>query len=235
VAQSQVALYNLALSVIGDDFTVSAVDEESIQAAVCQLWYEPVRRMVLEAAHWRCARKWVRLVEEAERDTSADWVTTDPQPGYLYSYDIDDATITDFLIARHLNDYAEFEIGWDNDKRILSTNYGSDTASETPILFYTADVTDVTKWESSLYIAMAHALAGFICMGISGKAARQDRTLDIANDLISAARANTANEIHRRLQQRPEVLAARGYNYTVSSPYLYPYGSLLTATGAPIG
>lgn len=230
MAQSQLDLYNKALSVIGADYTVEAVDEASVPAETCELWYDEVRRVVLRAAHWGSARKVARLTLEAERDLSADWVTSDPEPGFAYSYVIP----SDLLAARYLSHFGEFTISNDDDEKILNTNWGSDTASERPVLIYTFDQTDVSKWEPDLYVAIAYSLAAQITMPLTGKLARVRSNLEMAYDLVLQARVNTANEIHRMMQSQPEILSLRGYSYSPSTPYIYPYGSWFSTPGAPV-
>jgi hypothetical protein len=230
VVQSQVALYNLALDAVGMDYVINAVDEETIGAEKCNLWYEPTRQALLRSAHWNSSKRFARLTIEAERDDAEDWVTTDPMPGWAYSYSLP----ADYLYARHLADFQPFDIALDNDKLTLVSNWGSDTASERPILCYTFDQTDITKWEPDLYIAMAHALAANICMGITAKLARKMRLQETVQGLIAEARATAANEYHQLWRFRPSVLAARGYGVQESTQYLYPYGVMFSSTGAPL-
>lgn len=232
MAQSQVNLYNLAISAVGGKYTLSTTSDQVLPAEICNLWYENVRQTMLRAAHWNCAKQYLRLVEVTERDLAADWATTDPAPGYAYSYDIPSG----MLAARYLTSFDQFELHYDagNSKMVINTNHGSDTATETPILCYTIDVTDVTRWEPDLYQAMIYALAGHICMPLNGKITRSRETLAAADAFIMQARANTANEMHQRRQQIPRELLARGYEYSVQAPYVYPYGSTFTGTGAPV-
>jgi len=230
MAQSQLALYNLALVYAGADYTIEATTEESVPAETLELIYENTRQMTFRAAHWNSCKKYVRLVEEKERNLSADWVTSDPAPGWAYSYEMPD----DVLAARYLTDFAQFEVGYDDDDYILSTNGGSDTASETPVLCYTFDQTDVTKWEPDLYNAMAHALAGYYVLGSTGKRNKTNESFGLANLAIMNARANNANEQQQLRQQVAERLQARGYEFNVINPYVHPYGPIFTGTGAPV-
>ena len=236
MAQSQLALYNMALSIVGEDYTLSTTSEESVPAETCELWYENVRQTVLRAGWWNSAKQFVRLTEvtDREEDATEEWETTDPAPGYAYSYDYD--AITDLLYARYLTSFAQFELHYDagNSKMVLSTNDGADTAAERPILCYTIDVTTVTRWEPDLYEAMAFALASRICIPLTGKIVRTRETAQAANDIIMQARAANLNEMHRRWEQLPDQLLRRGYNFSVQAPYIYPFGSLITATGAAI-
>lgn len=234
MAQSQLALYNLALSIVGMDFTISAVDESSVPAEACQLWYENVRQTILRAAHWNSCKRYVRLTEVTERDLSADWVAGDPEPGFAYSYDI--TAVTSLLAARYLTDFQQFSIGYDtsNTKKTLSCDVGGSAATDAPILCYTLDVTDATLWEPDLYKAIGFGLAAHITPGTTGKRGLKLDNLAAANQIILEARAANANEMHRYFRSRPTMLGERGYQYTIDTPYIYPYGNLLTSTGAPV-
>lgn len=229
MAQSQLALYNMALAVCGHDYTIADVAEESIAAETCELFYENVRQVLLRSAFWNSSKRFARLVEEAERDPDEDWVTSDPVPGYAFSYELP----ASLLAARYLTDFAQFELSYDNDSKILATNGGSDTASERPVLCFSIDVTDVTLWEPDLYQAMYYALAAHITMPLTGKVARRQANLQLAYDIVMGARANAANEIHRLFQYHSEVLMARGYTYGPSTPYVAPYGSWYNLTAVP--
>ena len=169
-------------------------------------------------------------MEETERDTSADWVTTDPEPGFAYSYDLPSSMLT----ARYLTTFEQFTLGYDNDQKIISCDVGGSATTDAPVLCYTEDVTDVTVWEPDLYQAVYLALAFFVGNSLSSRDNMFAQLAQLANQKIVEARAATANEMHRIWDSVPQKLAARGYNYTTSSPYMYPYGSMIQATGAPV-
>lgn len=230
MAQSQLNLYNMALAACGADYSLSATNESSIPASVCNLWYENVRQVVLRAAHWKSAKRYSRLTEETERDQSADWVSTDPEPGYAFSY----ALPSGLLAARYITDFAQFDIGYDNDKKILSCNIGGSAATDAPILCYTVDVTDVTLFEPDLYQAIIYGLAAHISMPLTGKVQRARGVIELGNNILLEARAATANEMYVLYKQYTERLQARGFAHSIPSPYIYPYGSMLAAPGAPL-
>lgn len=224
MAQTQLALYNLALSIAGSDFTIVTVTEESIPAATCELWYENVRQVVLRSAHWNSCKRHSRLFLESERVDSTDWTEDDPEPGYAYAYEVP----TDFLTARYLTTFGLFSLSVIGGRRTISVN------EESPILTYTADVTDPETWEPDLYQAMAYSLAAHITMPLTGKPSRVKQNLSAAYEFVLLARTNTANEMYQTLESRPEVLARRGYNFTpTGAPYIYPYGAFFAGTGAP--
>ena len=229
MAQSQLDLYNMALGAAGLKYTIGALSDETLPRKACDLWYENVRQVVLRAAHWKCAKRYFRLVEEAERDLTADWVSTDPEPGFAFSYELP----ADMLYARYLSTFAQFELGYETDQKIISCNIGGSAATDAPVLCYTVDVTDATLWEPDLYRAMILALAAHISMPLNAKPARAKFNIEEANGAMFAARASTANEMFMLMQSRPAALTQRGYDFPVNDAYVYPYGSLFSATGAP--
>jgi hypothetical protein len=231
MAQSQLALYNMALAACGQDYTLSAVNEESVAAELCELWYENTRQMILRAAHWNSARRFSRLTEEAERDESEDWVAADPNPGWYFSYDLP----TSMLAARYLTDFSQFDIGYDDNGKVLNCNVGGTEAVDAPVLCYTVDVTDVTLWEPDLYQAVIYGLAGNITMPLTGKVNRARANFELANAILLQARAANANERYQNMQQWPETLQIRGHIGPVATnAYVAPYGSLFSSTGAPV-
>lgn len=225
MAQSQLALYNMALSLVGSDFTILAVDEESIEAETCGLWYENVRQTILRAAHWNSAKRYSRLTAEATRTLTSDWVSTDPEPGYAYSFELP----ANMLAARYLTTFQEFSLGYETDQRILSCQI------DEPILCYTIDVTDLTLIEPDLYRGIVHGLAAYIAMPLTGKLKRAQDALSIANEVVSEARAANANEMERLFSKMPDGLSLRGYDgWPPVSPYMAAYGPMLSLSGAPV-
>lgn len=229
MAQSQVALYNIAIAACGGTATLTATSDSVIEAEMCELFYENVRQVALRSMHWNSCKRYARLVEEAERDTSAAWVSTDPEPGYGFSYDLP----ANYLHARYLTDFSVFEIGYETDQKILSCNIGgSDADEDPPVLCYTIDVTDVTIWEPDLYMAIAYALSAHISMPLHAKPARAKENIALANSIIETARVNNANEMQRLFDKRPDSLGQRGYSYGAITPYVFPYGALYSNPGA---
>lgn len=240
MAQSQLALYNMALAASGANYTIGAVDEQSIPAELCQLWYENVRQTVLRAAHWNSAKQQIRLEKRSAADAetgytsdSAEaWADTDPEPGYLFSYEIP----CKILAARYLSDFSQFSLGNETATggRIISCNVGGEAATDRPILVYTADNVKVNTWEPDLYQTVVYGLAAHISMGLHGKPSRAASLFDLANQLMNEARANTANEMHRLIVQQPASLTVRGYNFGPVTPFVYPYGAMFTGTAVAL-
>lgn len=216
---TEVDVYNMALSAIGARSSVSEVDEDSEEAAACTLWYDTVRDNVLEAANWPSANAFKRLAVTVERDFSEDWLITDPHPDFRYAY----SPPADMLRPRFLSTWERFTVGLVNGQKKIMAN------TEDAILAYTAKQTVIDAWDASLKMAIVYALAGFVAIPVTGKLARGQWALGLANELILQARVRAANEKENSFESIPDWIAARGYSGAVSpTRYAYPLGGLLS-------
>lgn len=216
MALSVTHLCNLALSAIGHTRLITDIEEASNEAEQCNLWYEPVRKMVFSAAPWASLESYARLSLLAERDDDAAWVATDPAPGWTYAY----ARPADMIWPRYQSDFGNFFPGTRNSQRAIMSN------SESPILYYTRDEENVDFWEPMLYMAMSYTLAAHICKGVTGRDSDLGNMMQLGEDLVLRARAQNANyRADRPLDYLPPELAARGYSGgTPTALYVYPPG-----------
>lgn len=227
MTQSQTAVYNLAVGACGGRSAISSPTESSREAQLCQTWYEPVRRVIFRSAHWNSIEAHSRLGLLVERDAAEDWVTSDPSPGYAYKY----SAPSDMIKAWHLTTYQPFKIENDhtNNVRVLHTDVAD------VVLTYGKDVTDISLWDASMYMAVVYGLAAHICRPLTGKSSRANELIGASNQIIMNARVDSANEQATRRESLPDWIAARGY---AGGPgmdrYIVPYGSVLNMMGAPV-
>lgn len=225
MTQSVTNLYNLALGACGSRGSVASVSETTIEATLCNVWYAPVRAQVFRSAHWNSLREHTRLALLVERDLDEDWVSTDPEPGFVYAY----SAPAYMAAARYLTTYERFRVGTYNNARAIFTDV------EDAILCFTEDKTNVSVWDASLYLAVAYALAAHICPKLTGKAQRSDSLLQKANIIITQARVDSANEKQENFDVLPDWIQARGYRGGTSiDRYVAPYGPQLSLMGAPV-
>jgi hypothetical protein len=85
---SVIDICNMALSRIGNSQRINALDEASIQAEQCSLFYELARDFVLRDYAWNFARAYASLAQVADTN----------DPGYPYAY----AIPTDCLKIRQI-------------------------------------------------------------------------------------------------------------------------------------
>lgn len=209
---------NKALGLLGTKNKVASISEQSVEAEVCNLWFTTVRDIVLRAAHWTSASAAAKLVVAVERNPEADWVATDPPPGYLFAYTLP----ADILIPRYLSGYGRFELSMSsgNVKRLNSN-------TEDAILIYTKQQTDVTKWDSDLETTIEFALASYICLKLTGKQDRLEAMVNMANQRIMTARLNDANSQEMIQDTVAPWHAARGIAIASDPRYIFPYGPLV--------
>lgn len=219
--KSVVSLWNLAIHSVGTRGRVAAENERSREAEICREWYPQVRDQVLSAAHWSSVRGVYQLPLLAERDLVLDWQPTDPEPPWIYAYGLPN----DFLYPRHLDQFSTFQMTTYNNNRALVSNQPN------AILLYTKRDVNVSVWEHGLYMAVMYALAAAIAEPMHGKAQRGAKAAAQANDMLMAARVNSANESQNTFDSVPDWFTARGVGLTqIYSQYIYPYGPLLTRT-----
>jgi hypothetical protein len=219
---SEVQVYNLALNAVGERSNVSSPTEDSRAAEVCHLWYTVVRDQILAAAPWPEAMKIAYLPLLATQDDEDAWLETEPRTGYAFVYGMP----SDALRPRYMTNFTPFLFTHYGDQRALHSN------TETAVLAYTSRLENIALWDSGLQMAIVYGLAACICMPLSGKPSRAKMLRDQANDLILGAREYAANSNNETFESIPDWIAARGYNTTNAPRYIYPYGGLLTATGA---
>lgn len=223
MATSEVDIYNLALSACGQTGDVALVSEASRGAELCNQWYDHVRDLVLSAAYWPSATTHQRLALTATRDTSVDWVVTDPAPGYIYAYSYPD----NMLRPQFMSDFSRFSLTLINNAEMA---INSNTPQ--PVLTYTVRQTNVGLWEIPLRDAVAHALGAHIVTELTGNKSRIQQLAQFANSKILEARANVANYEQDTYESVPPWLAIRGIGSdAVPERYYYPFGPLLVSVG----
>ena len=226
MVDSVVGIFNLACSIIGTRSTIATEDEASKEAEECVLWYELSRDAVMEAAHWPSTRAFDRLGLLAERNTSADWVLGDPEPGYKFAYSLPNKMLRPW----YLTNFDRFTLGLHNNERVAVM-----TDTEKPILMYSRKQVSVETWDAQLKMAVSHALASFIALKLTGKVTRTKNNQERANQIIGEARAAAANSREDQYESIPEWYQARGIGIAAPQKrFLYPYGALISVAEVPL-
>lgn len=213
-------LYNLGLSVVGHTGSVSDPDENTREAALCRLWFSPTRRSVFSAFHWPSIRNAARLARAKTRGSSLSWQNTDPWPGYAYAF----ALPGDMIQPQYLADFSRFEIGNVGEEQLLFTN------SENPLLYFSKDTVDPTKWSPDLYLAIVYALGASFNMQKSGKDNTTQRLEGKVQTLIDSAATQAANEVDTYFEAIPQNWAGTGFSVPLQSVrYYYPTSTFQVA------
>lgn len=217
MANTLLSLFNQAVSQAGGQAEIADPEENTREANLCNLWYSVVRDNVQQTAPWPSTKANNRLALLGERDTSEDWVETDPGPGFLFAY----AAPSDMLRPRFLHSYVPFDRQRFNGQIAIMTN------QETPILQYTRREEDISKWDTELYHTTIFSLAAHITLPLSEKISLRNLLQGLAVQAILLAINEVANEQHDRQQEMPTMLAVRDYQVPpVASTFSYPFAKL---------
>lgn len=226
MATTEVEIYNMALSALGTFSSLAATTDRRREAEVCRIWYPLCRDRVLRSAPWSGATAFRRLALLATRDDTADWVSTDPAPGWTYAYGVPN----DFIWPRSLSAYEQFEMSMIAGNRVILSN------SQSPIMAYTFRQTNVGLWDPELQVAVAYDLAAFISRSLNGSRDDQISMFRLAQEVILPARAAASNLLQRDLESSPDWLQARGGALNSPTvPFIYPSAEYITSGFGNLG
>jgi hypothetical protein len=221
MATSKVDIWNMAVGLCGNSSFIAAEDETTVQANVCRVWYDTVRRSVIKRAPWGCALNWADLAVLSERDFGQRWTSSAPGPGWRFAYGAPPNMLNPF----HLFSYNRFEMALHNGAPAIMAN------EENAILRYVQDQENVEYWEEGLVEAVASLLAFKISPKINAKLGQRDRLAQDAYDLIGMAQDFAANASDAFNEKLPEEIVARGYsNRTDSHKHFYTFQNLNVET-----
>ena len=216
MSQSVLSLYNAAISLARGKGRLSSLGDNTRPRFECDTWYETLRDVAQEAAHWDVCRSTARLTLLTTRNFNEDWAAGEAEPQYTYRY----ALPPDLLRPWHLIHYSQFTISWDStrNRRVLDTN------EPNAVLRYGRRSTNPGEWPPSLYFAIIHALAAYITGPLTGQNELAAWNTDQANQRLLEAQAAAVNASSMRLESIPEGLAIRGYTQTPQPRFYYPFG-----------
>lgn len=223
MAKNLVALWNLALGVVGTRARIVQEDDKRLETEVIKQWYEPIRNTVFSAANWSSLRGTAMLPLLAERDFALTWQQGDPEHPWAYVYGLP----VDFVYARWLDSFESFDLTVRGSQRALLTN------AVPANLVYTRELSNVALWQDDLYMAVAHALGAAICQQLHGKRNLAISAQSYANEQIIQARLKNANEMDVSYDSVPDWLLARGVGLnTMFSRFIHPTGALLAVVSS---
>jgi len=247
---TNIDICNMALSEIGTQSTIAALNEQSNEAIQCNLWYDTMRRRLLRAAQWGFARTQVTLTQVA--DAIPD--NTSPYP-FLFSYTYPtDCLKLRYILATPITtngapppDLLVSPSAWYTPSRanrflianqvistvqtkVILTNVGwvNTTPNDGAIGVYTQDVTDVGLMDEMFIGALASALAYKLVIPLSGNVGMRDEFAKNAQATIDQARAADGNEAIPSSDIRVDWMEGRG----IGSPFGYGFAGL---GGSPWG
>jgi hypothetical protein len=159
-----VQIVKLALQHIGDRYDISDIEEESVEAEQANLIYEDTRKELLRRYPWRFAKKYASPATLS--------VTVPGEWDYAYQYPSDAVRIRGITNpADRTTPILDYEVALlANDTKVLLTD--EDDAE----FFYTADISDTTRFDPEFVMAFSFLLAERMAMALTG-------SLDIRTEL----------------------------------------------------
>lgn len=212
--QTLVALFNQALSAVGNAADVVDPEQKTKSANMCRLWYDVARRKVFGAYYWPGLRATQRLSLVSRRDSDEAWEDGDPDPMYGFAY----ALPVDCIRPRFLSTYERFTLGQISGQQVVFSN------ADRAILSYTKDFPNPGLWEPDLYEAVLYALAAALNTASNGKVAVTNNFDSKVRELIEISATRSANsEDETYVDSRPSFYAGAGYALNnPSTGFLYP-------------
>lgn len=177
---SVVSICNIALSRVAVARQITSLDEQSEEARLCSLHYEPARDTTLRDHPWPFARRRVALALVAE-DPEADWA-------FSYRYPTDCERALFIPLSGRTDAGAEFIVGQDATGRLIYTD------QEDADLVFTRRESNPGLFPSDFSDALAWRLASEIALPLSRLQALADRCLARYRQTLSAATATGLNE-----------------------------------------
>ena len=178
----KVTICNMALSNVGSESTIESIDEASVEARVCKLWYDTARYSTLEVYNWSFARKSGLLTTH---DVAA------PLNRWKYRYQWPADCVMPRLIENPAGKEADavpFEV----------EDAGDDTSSivtdmEQATLLYTHNLETTSRFSTHFVLMHSVKLGTLINFEITGKTSVYDRLVRRFNNLTVEAPATDAS------------------------------------------
>ena len=197
MAESQVSICNLALSLVGSS-TILAIDDGSEESRICAVFFDSTRREILGRDLWKFSRKRASLAAH----------TTAPIWGYDNAFPKPADCISVFAVDGGSR-YAR-EPRW-----VVEGDYVFANATAPLNILYSTDVTDVSKFPPVFVMYLAHRIALYICEAQTEKAGLHDRLEVAAERLFMDAMANDAIQTIESLESDGDWITSRfGYGGT---------------------
>jgi hypothetical protein len=197
MALSDIAICNMALGHLGR--TVAAIQsltEKSVEARLCQAWYDQCRQEVLEIHDWVFARQRQPLSLHGDAPP-IEWAFRYQVPQNMLAFrrlwnpyaDVPRLQ-QDWFFTADVGDTVPYqmELSLDGLSQSLLTNM------ESAIGLYTVDVKLVSLFTPQFTNALSHYLAAKIALGVTGKQSMEDKEAKAFQAALGAATGSSANQ-----------------------------------------
>jgi hypothetical protein len=221
---SEISICNQALGSIRGG-SINSLDENSVQAQNCKLWYAHCRDLILKKASWGFARKISAL---AVLDQPVfNW-------SYTYAYPLDcihvnnvipdieyhpavdpDEELTLSPTALRLSDTVSPPSWPKVQYQVMKGTAQKIIVSNEPRLRidYRAKITDPNQFDPTFTSALIHLLSSFLAVPILGVEMGQKmkrEQLEIYNYMVEEAEVDNANERHRETPESEFITCRNG-------------------------
>ena len=178
----KVTICNMSLSNVGSKSTIEDIDEASVGARICKLWYDAARFATLEVYNWSFARKSEVLTTHS---------VAAPLKRWKFRYQWPDDCVMPRLIENPLGPEADavaFEV----------EDAGDDTSSivtnqEQATLLYTYNLETTSRFSTHFVLMHSVRLGMLINFELTGKTSIYDRLVRRFDKLTNDAPATDAS------------------------------------------
>lgn len=167
---SKVEICRHSLSLIGDDFDLIAVSDDTKQGKACNLLFDKCRDQVLRAFPWAFAIKRYSLVPTTQKPTFGE--------GNMFAYPTDCLRIVKVEGKIPFSVEGKFIIANTNKLQLFGIN----------------KETDITAYDSEFCMCLAYLLASELCVTLSQDTKLKEQLLVIYRDLLDHAKTTSSFE-----------------------------------------
>lgn len=197
---SVIEICNIALSRLGNSRTINSLTEQSKEAGVCSLHYEPARDAVLSDFDWSFATKRVAL---------ADTGAPPPDWQYAYRYPTDCMRIIELMVPGMRNVPSRLRIEYTTGSDADGTGKLIYTEQEMAWLKYVGLVTDPNMYDAVFRDALSWRMAGEMAMSLTSGPQLGQNAMTMYAQVIRSAGSRSMNESQEPPEPESEFTCAR--------------------------
>lgn len=197
---SIIEICNLALSRLGNSRSINSLSEQSKEAGLCNLHYDPARKEVLADFGWNFALKRVAL---------ADTGTPPPDWQFAYRYPTDCMRIDEIMSPGCRVVPERFRVQYVVGSDAAGTGRLIYTDQESAWLKYVANITDPNMFDPLFCSALSWKIASEIGMPLTSAPALVQNALTMYSQIIRSAGSRSMNESQEPVEPESEFTCAR--------------------------
>ena len=186
----------MALSQIGAESQIEDINEESVPARTCKLWYEQARRATLERFNWTFARRRQELAIHNVPPAKARYQ-------YRYQYP-ENCLVPRFIENSPLLNPVSFQVEEAGDQTLSIL-----CSKEDAVLIYTFNQENINLFSTHFELMMSVRLAIFINIEITGESRTGERLYRRFQDLLLEAPSVDADSEMPMPDRDPAWIVAR--------------------------